>query len=83
MGIGSKGFIRGVLKHFTLALFVLMVSVLRSPAETKVARYLKGNAADVNPSLAGPAHDFSGGTDVPGFLTTIPQSLMKPRLTVK
>lgn len=42
-----------------------MVLVVVLPAEGKVTRYLKGNAADVNPRLAGPAHDFGGGgTDV-------------------
>ncbi len=33
--------------------------------EAKLTRYLTGNAADVNPPLFGPAHDFGGGsTDV-------------------
>lgn len=44
---------------------VLAVLLLASPAEAKVTRYLTGNAADVAPVLAGPAHDFGGGgTDV-------------------
>src|ERR671933_140169 len=65
MSLGFKDLGTAVRKTFTVVLFVLMVLVLASPAEAKVTRYLKGNAADVNPSLAGPAHDFGGGgTDV-------------------
>ncbi len=42
------------------------------PAEAKVTRYLTGNAADVAVSLAGPAHDFGGGsTDVDAALQWI------------
>lgn len=50
-----------MLKNFTIALFFFVVLTLGSPAEAKVVRYLQGNSADVNPSLAGPAHDFGGG----------------------
>lgn len=43
-----------------------------TPAEAKVTRYLTGNAADVSPVLAGPAHDFGGGgTDVDAALQWI------------
>lgn len=65
MSLGFKDLGKAVLKTFTVVLFVLMMLLLASPAEAKVTRYLKGNAADVNPSLAGPAHNFGGGgTDV-------------------
>ena len=65
MSLGHEGLMRTVLKNFTVALSLLMVLLLASPAEAKVTRYLNGNAADVNPSLAGPTHDFGGGgTDV-------------------
>lgn len=41
-------------------------------AQAKVTRYLTGNAADVSPALAGPAHDFGGGgTDVDAALQWI------------
>ncbi len=41
------------------------VSLAAPQAHAKVTRYLTGNAADVNPALYGPAHDFGGGgTDV-------------------
>lgn len=44
---------------------LLLVATVALPAEAKVTRYLTGNAADVVVSLAGPAHDFGGGsTDV-------------------
>lgn len=44
---------------------VLLAVVAAVPAQAKVTRYLTGNAADVSPVLAGPAHDFGGGsTDV-------------------
>ncbi|HSF42114.1 MAG TPA: Type 1 glutamine amidotransferase-like domain-containing protein [Thermoanaerobaculia bacterium] len=44
---------------------LLLVATAALPAEAKVTRYLTGNAADVVVSLAGPAHDFGGGsTDV-------------------
>ena len=44
---------------------LLLVATTALPAEAKVTRYLTGNAADVVVSLAGPAHDFGGGsTDV-------------------
>jgi len=36
-----------------------------APVEAKVTRYVTGNAGDVAPTLAGPAHDLGGGgTDV-------------------
>lgn len=55
----------------TLALLVLTAS-LALPAEAKVTRYLTGNAADVVVPLAGPAHDFGGGsTDVDAALQWI------------
>ncbi|HEX7184862.1 MAG TPA: peptidase S51 [Thermoanaerobaculia bacterium] len=44
---------------------VLLAVLVAIPAQAKVTRYLTGNAADVSPVLAGPAHDFGGGsTDV-------------------
>ena len=50
-----------------LPLLALAVA-LAAPAaslEAKVTRYVTGSAADVNPTLHGPAHDFGGGsTDV-------------------
>ncbi len=61
MSLWSKDLMSVVLKHLMVALFLLMVMIPASPAEAKVTRYLNGNAADVNPSLAGPAHDFGGG----------------------
>ena len=65
MSLGLKDLRKAVRKTFTVVLLLLMVLVLASPAEAKVTRYLKGNTADVNPSLAGPAHDLGGGgTDV-------------------
>ncbi|HVF86507.1 MAG TPA: hypothetical protein VM866_02915 [Pyrinomonadaceae bacterium] len=49
---------------FALCLFV-MVLFFAAPIEAKVTRYLTGNKGDVNPPLAGPAHDLGGGgTDV-------------------
>ena len=49
--------------------FALGLVVLAVPASAKVTRYLTGNAADVNPALAGPAHDLGGGsTDVDAAL---------------
>lgn len=48
----------------TLSLLAL-AAALALPAEAKVTRYLTGNAGDVVVTLAGPAHDFGGGsTDV-------------------
>jgi len=42
-----------------------VATLLSAPAEAKVTRYLTGNAGDVTPALAGPAHDLGGGgTDV-------------------
>jgi cyanophycinase len=49
-----------------------LAAVLALPAEAKVTRYLTGNAADVVVTLAGPAHDFGGGsTDVDAALQWI------------
>jgi cyanophycinase-like exopeptidase len=55
------------------ALLLLGVLLLPAPeAQAKVTRYLTGNAADVSPALAGPAHDFGGGgTDVDAALQWI------------
>lgn len=53
------------MRRSALFLPILCLSVLASPAHAKVTRYLTGNAADAILSLAGPAHDFGGGsTDV-------------------
>jgi cyanophycinase len=55
----------------TLSL-LLLATLLALPAQAKVTRYLTGNAADVVVSLAGPAHDFGGGsTDVDAALQWI------------
>jgi cyanophycinase-like exopeptidase len=55
------------------ALLLLALLLLPAPAaQAKVTRYLTGNAADVSPALAGPAHDFGGGgTDVDAALQWI------------
>jgi cyanophycinase-like exopeptidase len=54
---------------------LLLLALLLLPAaeaRAKVTRYLTGNAADVAPALAGPAHDFGGGgTDVDAALQWI------------
>lgn len=54
---------------------LLLLALLLLPggaAQAKVTRYLTGNAADVAPALAGPAHDFGGGgTDVDAALQWI------------
>lgn len=51
-------------KAFSL-LFLALAALMALPADAKVTRYLTGNAADAVVSLAGPAHDFGGGsTDV-------------------
>ncbi|HEX8290171.1 MAG TPA: hypothetical protein VF570_00365 [Pyrinomonadaceae bacterium] len=54
---------------------LLLLALLLLPgteAQAKVTRYLTGNAADVSPALAGPAHDFGGGgTDVDAALQWI------------
>lgn len=49
-----------------LALSILVTAAFcAAPVEAKVTRYLTGNGGDVNPQMAGPAHDFGGGgTDV-------------------
>ena len=50
----------------------LSLAISFAPAEAKVTRYLTGNAADVSPVLAGPAHDLGGGgTDVDAALQWI------------
>jgi cyanophycinase len=44
---------------------LLLAATLTLPAQAKVTRYLTGNAGDVVISMAGPAHDFGGGsTDI-------------------
>lgn len=44
---------------------LLLAAILAVPAQAKITRYLTGNAGDVVISMAGPAHDFGGGsTDV-------------------
>src|ERR671920_1593098 len=54
------------------ALLLLSVLLPAAEAQAKVTRYLTGNAADVAPALAGPAHDFGGGgTDVDAALQWI------------
>lgn len=58
-------------RKMTLSLLAL-AAALALPAEAKVTRYLTGNAADVVVPLAGPAHDFGGGsTDVDAALQWI------------
>jgi cyanophycinase len=53
-----------------LAMLLLVLGI--NAAEAKVTRYLTGNAADVSPVLAGPAHDLGGGsTDVDAALQWI------------
>jgi cyanophycinase-like exopeptidase len=54
------------------ALLLLALLLPAPEAQAKVTRYLTGNAADVAPALAGPAHDFGGGgTDVDAALQWI------------
>jgi cyanophycinase len=54
------------------ALLLLALLLPGTKAQAKVTRYLTGNAADVSPALAGPAHDFGGGgTDVDAALQWI------------
>ena len=56
----------------TLVCLALLSVLAVFPAEAKLTRYLTGNAADVVVSLAGPAHDFGGGsTDVDAALQWI------------
>lgn len=60
------------MRKASLALILLVSTVLAVPAHAKVTRYLTGNAADVVISMAGPAHDFGGGgTDVDAALQWI------------
>jgi cyanophycinase-like exopeptidase len=58
-----KRSLRVVARAGAIWLFLSVIAVTQG--EAKVTRYLTGNAADVSPVLAGPAHDFGGGgTDV-------------------
>jgi len=58
-----------IMKYLVL---VVCVFAFISHADAKVTRYLTGDAADVNPTLSGPAHDFGGGgTDVDAALQWI------------
>jgi cyanophycinase len=60
------------MRKYALLLLVVLLAVSAFPAEAKVTRYLTGNAGDVSPALAGPAHDFGGGsTDVDAALQWI------------
>jgi cyanophycinase len=60
------------MRKATLPVLLLAAVLGAVPAEAKVTRYLTGNAADVVVSLAGPAHDFGGGsTDVDAALQWI------------
>lgn len=60
------------MRKSVLLLVVVLLAVAAFPADAKVTRYLTGNAADVSPVLAGPAHDFGGGsTDVDAALQWI------------
>jgi cyanophycinase len=60
------------MRKAVLLSLVLLLSVGIIPAHAKVTRYLTGNAADVSPVLAGPAHDLGGGgTDVDAALQWI------------
>jgi cyanophycinase len=60
------------MRRAVLLFVVLLLAVWTFPAQAKVTRYLTGNAADVSPVLAGPAHDFGGGgTDVDAALQWI------------
>jgi cyanophycinase len=53
-------------------MLLLALLLPAAEAQAKVTRYLTGNAADVSPALAGPAHDFGGGgTDVDAALQWI------------
>lgn len=60
------------MRRSVLLFLAVLLAVSTFPAEAKVTRYLTGNAADVSPALAGPAHDFGGGgTDVDAALQWI------------
>jgi cyanophycinase len=60
------------MRKSVLLFCAVLLAVSTFPAEAKVTRYLTGNAADVSPVLAGPAHDFGGGsTDVDAALQWI------------
>jgi cyanophycinase len=43
------------------ALLLIILSLLSTGAEAREKRYIKGNPADINPPLAGPAYDLGGG----------------------
>ena len=47
--------------RITIILLLVIMAVLALPAQANVTRYLQGNSADINPSLAGPALDIGGG----------------------
>jgi cyanophycinase len=56
------------------SVLAVVVCALAVPADVdaKVTRYLTGNAGDVSPLLAGPAHDLGGGsTDVDAALQAL------------
>jgi cyanophycinase len=60
------------MRKSALLFLVVLLAVSAFPAEAKVTRYLTGNAGDVSPALAGPAHDLGGGsTDVDAALQWI------------
>jgi cyanophycinase len=60
------------MRKAVLLSLALLLAVSSFPAHAKVTRYLTGNAADVSPVLAGPAHDLGGGsTDVDAALQWI------------
>jgi cyanophycinase len=60
------------MRRAVLLSLILLSVVSIIPAQAKVTRYLTGNAADVSPALAGPAHDMGGGsTDVDAALQWI------------
>jgi len=60
------------MRRAVLLFLVVLLTVSVFPAHAKVTRYLTGNAADVSPVLAGPAHDFGGGgTDIDAALQWI------------
>lgn len=59
-------------KTWSLATALLFTALMAQPASAKVTRYLTGNAANVNPTLAGPALDLGGGgTDVDAALQAL------------
>jgi cyanophycinase len=53
------------MRRALLMLTAVALAFTGESLDAKVTRYLTGNAADVAPTLSGPAHDFGGGsTDV-------------------